>query len=302
MDQEAQSRPARAASPGPIVDTHIHLYQVTRPGGVVWPEPRATSLYRDVLPADYKREAATHGIIGTGVVEASPIFEDNFQVLERTRDDPFFRFLVAQLQIASATFSADLERLAQDERVVGIRGFLWSPALTLEDAQLQSLGEVAAYGMTLDLISRGTLNPKPKVAELAAALPNLRIILDHLAGARGRVPDPEWVKAMQRLAGYPNVFVKLSSYFDMFNPSSNEDEPWVSPSELSAYDPHFDVLMQAFGEDRLIWGSNWPVVELGGGLGASIAVAEAYLAGYGPSVRDKVMCHNAEGFYRRLPR
>ncbi|XXX76456.1 amidohydrolase family protein [Sorangium sp. So ce134] len=306
---EAANDASKAAAPlavpaeqrGPILDTHIHLYQVTRPGGVVWPEAKQKPIYRDVLPAEYKAIAMQNGIVGTGVVEASPVVEDNVKVLEMTKGDDFFKFLVAQLEIGSPTFSADLARLSADRRVVGIRGFLWSPTLTLDAKQLASLEELAAKGMTLDIISRGTLNPKDKVEALATAVPKLRIVIDHLAGAKGATPDPAWVDAMQRLAKHPNIYVKFSSFFDMYNPAATEDEPWKAPTDVAAYKPHFDVLMKAFGEDRLIWGSNWPVVDMGGSLASEIAIAELYLKELGQGVRDKVMYENALKFYARHP-
>src|SRR3954471_24998556 len=127
---------ASAAQHGPILDTHVHLYQVTRPGGVVWPEPKQKPIYRDILPADYEAIAKQNGIIGTGIVEASPALDDNFKVLEITKGNDFFKFLVAQVEIGSPNFSADLARLTADPRVVGIRGSLWSPKLTLDAKQM----------------------------------------------------------------------------------------------------------------------------------------------------------------------
>src|SRR5437764_1165733 len=73
----AQTVPA--GQHGPILDTHVHLYQVTRPGGVVWPEPKQKPIYRDILPADYEAIAKQNGIMATGIVEASPALEDNFK-------------------------------------------------------------------------------------------------------------------------------------------------------------------------------------------------------------------------------
>jgi predicted TIM-barrel fold metal-dependent hydrolase len=107
---------------------------------------------------------------------------------------------------------------------------------------------------------------------------------------------------VRRLAErHKNVFVKFSSFFDMYNPVATEDEGWKSPVTLEAYKAHFDVLMTAFGEDRLIWGSNWPVSDLGGDFGKQIELAEEYLKPFGPKVRDKVMFGNARDFYRRKP-
>jgi L-fuconolactonase len=289
-------------SPPPIADTHIHLYKVTRPGGVPWPSPQNKILYRDVLPAEYKALARKYGIRSAGIVEASPLFEDNQAVLDQVKGDDFFPFLVAQVEIGSPHVLADLDKLAEDPRVVGVRAFLWTPGITLDATQLTQLRAVAAKGMTLDLVSRGTLNPKDQVSALASAVPDLRVILDHLAGAKGAHPSPDWELDLRRLADrHPNVFVKFSSFFDMYNPVSAEDEGWKSPTTLDAYQAHFDVLMSAFGEDRLIWGSNWPVSDLGGDFGQQIALAEAYLQPFGPRVRDKVMFGNALDFYRRKP-
>jgi L-fuconolactonase len=292
---------AALAQPRPIVETHIHVYQVTRPGGVPWPKPGNQVLYRDVLPAEYRELARKQGVTAAGIMEASPLFEDNLKVAALIEKDPFFTFYVAQLEIGAPDFAAKLARLVKSPKCAGIRGFLWSPKLTLDARQIADLHELARQGMTLDLISRGTLNPKDQVAALAQAVPELRIIIDHLGGAKGEKVDPAWEAGVRKLASHRNVFMKVSSLFDMFNPRSTEDQGWTSPEPLAAYKPHLDVLMDAFGPDRLIFGSNWPVVNLGGSLDKELALVEAWLRPFGPAVRDKVMAGNARKFYRRVP-
>lgn len=295
----AATQSSSPSSGRPIMDTHIHLYQVTKPGGVPWPPPKAKNLYRDILPAEYKELAKKNNIMGTGIVEANPTMEEDLRILDLVKGDEFFKFFVPSLEIGSPTFAQNLDKLAKDPRVVGIRGFLWSPKLALDAKQLASLKDLEKRGMTLDIISRGDLNPKDKVDALATAVPKLHIIIDHLAGAKGEVPDPKWVEAMQKLAKHPNIYIKFSSFFDMFNPNASEDDPWQSPASLASYKAHFDVLMKAFGEDRLVWGSNWPVVGQGGDVAKEIAIAEEYLQPLGPETRDKVMFKNAQSFYRR---
>ncbi|TWO66051.1 amidohydrolase family protein [Caenimonas sedimenti] len=300
--QAAIEAAERAAPAGkrPIVETHIHFWQTSRPGGVPWPTAAEGPIFRDVLPPEYSAFAKSQGVVAAGIVEASGIVADNQWILDLVKNDPFYSFFVGNLEIGSPTFTADLARFAADPRFVGIRGYLTGPAegITLTTAQLTNLRDLADRGMTLDLISRGTKNPKSQVQALCTAVPNLRIIIDHLGGASGQAVNATWEADIRRLASAcPNMYMKFSSFYDMYAPG---DVVFASPTDLASYKPHFDVLMSAFGADRLIWGSNWPVIELHGTFAAQIAIAEAYLAPMGAGVRDKVMFKNALAFYRRV--
>lgn len=285
--------------PHPIIDTHIHFYKPSRPGGVPWPDC-PSALCRDVLPPEYKALAAANGIVSAGVIEASPLVEDNQWLLNLLGRDSFFRTFAGQLEIGSAGFIANLNRFSADHRFVGIRGYLWGPAegITLSAAQLRDLRELARRGMTLDIISRSDKNPKDQVEALCTTVPDLRIIIDHLGGAKGPPPvDRDWEFSIRRLADLcPNLYMKFSSFYDMYAPG---DVPFLTPTDLPSYKAHFDVLKTAFGPDRLIWGSNWPVAELHGTIAGEIRLAEDYLAPLGEAVRDKVMFRNALMFYRR---
>jgi predicted TIM-barrel fold metal-dependent hydrolase len=109
--------------------------------------------------------------------------------------------------------------------------------------------------------------------------------------------DPTWELEIRRLADVcPNLYMKFSSFYDMYAPG---DVVFPTPTDLGSYKAHFDVLMTAFGSDRLIWGSNWPVISLHGTFEAQVAIAEEYLAPMGTAVRDNVMFKNALTFYRR---
>jgi L-fucono-1,5-lactonase len=299
----ALPRPLAAGKGGAIVDTHIHTWQATRPGGIPWPPPANKQLFRDIPLAEYETVAKKNGVIASGIMEASNVMADNFKILDEIKTSKFYTFYVAELEVGSTEFITNLDKLAVYPKFVGIRGFLWSPpAITLDEQQVAHLKELAMRGMTLDIISRGTLNPKDKVDALAAAVPNLKIIIDHLAGAKGKTPAPEWVAAMEKLSKRKNLYIKFSSFYDMFNPGENEDNPWNAPTDLASYKPHFDVLMKNFGADRLIFGSNWPVVTMGGTYEGQIALAEEYLKPLGAATRDKVMYKNAQRFYHRSPK
>src|SRR5207244_8750203 len=95
----------------PILDTHIHFYQASRPGGIPWP-PANSEIYGDVLPPAYKAVAIPNGILASGVVEASPLVEDNQWILDLLGYDAFFPFFVGQLEVVSPDFSCNLDGLS----------------------------------------------------------------------------------------------------------------------------------------------------------------------------------------------
>lgn len=302
--EDALRHAKRSGIQKPIIETHIHFYRITRPGGLPWPTVEdGPIIFRDVLPAEYKALAQQHGIVSAAIVEASGLVEDNQRILDLVRGDRFFSRYVGNLEIGSPTFAADLARFSRDPRWVGIRGYLTGPAegITLRPAQLANLQDLARRNQSLDILSRGDetatpKNPKPLVEALCQAVPNLRIIIDHLAGAKGVNPTASWELSVRRLAELcPNLYIKFSSLYDMFQ---TDPQQWNAPTDLASYKPTFDVLMSAFGPDRLIWGSNWPVSNQGGSFGDQIRIAEEYLVPFGTKVRDKVMFKNALEFYR----
>ena len=102
------------------IDTHVHLYDPTRPEGVPWP-PRDTPIYRRTLSADCRAVARPQGVDGVVVVEASERIADNGWVLEEADRDPFVKALVARLEPGAPEFAAELAHYAADPRVRGIR-------------------------------------------------------------------------------------------------------------------------------------------------------------------------------------
>ena len=199
-----------------------------------WPTPAEGPIFRDVLPREYTAMARANGVVTAGIVEASGIVEDNQWILDLVRHDRFYSFFVGNLEIGASTFAHDLARFAGDQRFVGIRGYLTGPAegITLSPAQLASLRDLARRGMTLDIISRADKNPKDQVQALCTAVPDLRIIIDHLGGAKGPPPvDPTWELEIRRLADVcPNLYMKFSSFYDMYAPG---DVVFPTPTDLA---------------------------------------------------------------------
>jgi L-fuconolactonase len=273
-----------APMPAHIIDTHIHLYDPARPEGVPWPSKTDPVLFRPVLPAEFRALARAHGVAAAVVVEASPWVEDNRWLLDLVRGDALFPAVVGNLAPGTPDFATHLARFAADPRFVGIRA---KPKL--DDKTMADLRLLAERGKSLDVLGPNLED----VAELARRLPTLTIVLDHLAGgqADGRAPDPGWTSKLRAAAAHPNVFCKLSGL-------DQQAGLRPAPASLEHYRPLLDVLWAAFGEDRLIYGSNWPVTLLRTDPGTHQGWVLDYVRPRGQAALDKVFWRNALRAYR----
>ena len=278
-----------------IIDTHVHFYDPTRPRGVPWPSPDDEVLYRRVLPEHYKALAVPQGITGAVIVEASEWAEDNQWILDLAADDPFIVGFVGNLQPGSEDFGGNLERFAADPLFRGIRP---------RGADLKSIGEgtfladienLAAKDLELDVL----VGPEgvSDVAVLAERIPDLRIVINHVAIVRidGKAPDAVWVEGMQRAAEYPLVYCKVSGLVE----TTARRPP---PADVGYYAPTLDVLWEAFGEDRLVYGSNWPVSERFADYATVQRIVTEYFEGKGKDVAEKYFWKNAKAAYKWIDR
>lgn len=280
----------------PIVDTHIHLYDTTRKGGVPWPPESDTVLYRPVLPLDFAKVSQENGITATVIVEASNLLTDNQWVLDLVKDEPErYIGLVGSLDIGTPDFASNLKELSEDPRFVGIRmrerprgdGFF-------NDAVWRDLKLIADMNQTLDvLMFEFSLQD---VDQIARRIPNLKIQINHVAGADidGKPVDPVWAKDLAQAARNPNVYCKVSGLFQQ-----SHQQP--SPKVLAFYKPVLDELWNVFGEDRLVYGSNWPVTMRGGSYASYKAVVMEFLEPKGQRTMEKILAGNAYKFYGLIP-
>src|SRR5438128_7309573 len=120
-------------APIPIIDTHIHLYDPTRPQGVPYPNKNNPLVYMPTLPERYRKVAAPLGVVGAIEVEASPWIEDNLWVLEVSEKEPFMVGMIGNLEPGKPEFREYLERYHRNPLFLGIRyGNLWGRSLAAE--------------------------------------------------------------------------------------------------------------------------------------------------------------------------
>jgi len=272
-----------------IIDTHIHLYDTNRSQGVDWPPVTDKVLYRPVLTEHFDEVADRAGIASTVIVEASSRVEDNQWMLDLVKHNPDrYLALVGNLPIGTDEFPSLLERFSKDSRFVGLR-MRDRPGgdAFFTDAVWRDLGLLAEYGLTLDvLINNFTID---EVTEVAKRLPDLKIMINHLGGLNiTHEPfDATWKQAMQKAAQHENVYCKVSGIFQRAGVKP-------TPKEKSFYSPVFKVVFDAFGEDRIVYGSNWPVTDRGGSYAEQLSIIQSYFT---VDIHRKLFVKNAMKFY-----
>ncbi len=284
----------------PIVDSHIHLYDPTRPDGVPWPEKSNTVLFRPALPERYRALSAPLDVVAAIAIECSPLVGDNDWLLKTVRTSTLMVGAIGDLDPALPTFAAELERLHRDPLFLGIRyGNLWGRNLGshLDDERfIENLRTFAQTGLVFEVP-----DAKPELAgdlvRLIDLVPNLRMLIDHLP----HVSPPtdvaarnHYVAKLQRLSEHPNVFAKGSEIVRQIDGKVS--------LQIDQYRPWLDTLWSLFGEDRMVFGSDWPNSDTTSPVGDVFTLAERYLATKSPAAAQKFFSRNSARVYRWHPR
>jgi predicted TIM-barrel fold metal-dependent hydrolase len=287
------------AAPIPIIDCHIHLFDQTRPQGAPYSGGGRGSA-EPSLPPRYRRLAAPLGIVGAIEIEASPWVEDNLWVLEVEEREPIMVGTIGNLQPEKPEFKEYLDRYHKNKLFLGIRyGNLWGYNLAGEvsnPAFIEGLKLMQQADLTLD-----TANPRPDLLEAALTVtdkvPGLRIVIDHLpsmfvgldANTRAAVE-----RTLRELAKRIQVYVKLSEVLRLVDGKASTDP--------ALYKPTLDYLFDIFGENQVIFGSDWPNQFAADNLPAIVKIVQDYFGGKSRIAAEKYFWRNSVAAYKWLKR
>ncbi len=288
----------------PVIDTHIHLFDPLRPGGVPWP-PKDDAIYEPALPPRYAKVSAPEGVVGAIAVECSPLGSDNQWVLNVVAAHPVMVGMVGDLVPGSAHYERDLERLHADPHFLGIRyGNLWERNGAQDDLAadlgkpgfVDGLKALAAAGLVLD-----SANPDPRLMEallrVSQAAPELRMVIDHLphctAPTEAAARAQYW-STLRELAQNPHVFVKLSE-IPVRQKGRLETDPRFYAASL-------DALWDVFGEDHVLFGSDWPNSDHVASYAQTFGIVRGYVSRKSAEAQQKFFWKNSIAAYRWQPR
>jgi predicted TIM-barrel fold metal-dependent hydrolase len=297
----AMPRSSEAQTPAiPIIDSHIHLFDPDRPQGAPYSGPRPAAGQKPIAayPDRYRRLAVPLGVVGAIKVEASPWIEDNLWVLEVAERDPIMVGVVGNLEPDKPEFAEYLDRYHKNTLFRGIRyGNIWGRDIAKQSTNpvfIDGLKRLADADLVLD-----TTNPRVSLLEavlrISDAVPSLRIVVDHLPSL-----DPEAAEqarydaALGEFRSRRQIYVKLSEIVHRVNDRVS--------TELSTYRARLDLLMDVFGEDRIVFGSDWPNSDGVAPIDNIFAVAKEYFAAQPRAVAEKYFWRNSVAVYKWVKR
>lgn len=273
-----------------IIDAHQHFWDPAR-GDYGWLTPALPSLYRPFLPADLRPLLDATGIAGTILVQAAPTAAETDYMLGLAAATPWIKGVVGWIDLDAPDAADQIDQRRGLAKFVGIRPMLQDlddPAWILAPGRAPALAALAAAGLTFDaLVTPAQLACVP---ELARRYPDLRIIINH--GAKGPIgagPQPGWQAGMLAAAGFANVSCKLSGLLT----------ECAAGTDDAAILERMALLLDLFGPQRLIWGSDWPVLELAAPYGRWHKLTRTFLARLSPEARAAIMGGNAMKIYTK---
>ncbi len=272
------------------IDAHQHFWDLDR-FTYAWMPPRPSRLRRNFLPEDLEPILAEHRFDGTVLVQAHTHLDETRWFLELASRHAFIQGVVGWADLTDNRLGEVLDEFQRHPKFKGIRHPVHDEAddqWLLRPSVLAGLRELARRGLPYDLL----LRPQhlPLVPRLAEAVPDLRMVIDHL----GKPPIAGrrlngWARDVEAVASIPQVFCKISGMI-----TEADHDSW-SAGDLRPYVAH---VLAVFGPDRLMFGSDWPVCLLAGSW-KQVLAAFTQAAGALPGpVRDKLLGDTAQRFYQ----
>ncbi len=268
------------------VDAHHHVWRLDR-GDYDWITPDM-SIHRDYSLDDLR--PLLDNIDATVLVQAAPTEAETDYLLEVARgSNGLVRGVVGWIDLTAPDAPKRINERAKDPLIKGLRPMLQDIADTywiFRDEVKPALHAMAETGLRLDAL----IQPRhlPLMQIFANLHPKLKIVIDHAAKPpiASRIMQP-WADDLSRLAKDSEVYCKLSGLATEAGPEwqMNDVRPW------------FEHICDSFGPSRLMWGSDWPVIEMSTPYARWLTITERFLFRYDIPERDEIMCDTAVRFY-----
>jgi L-fuconolactonase len=271
------------------IDAHQHFWRYDREA-YAWITDEMSVLRRDFLPADLVAELSANGVDASIAVQADQSERDTLFLLDLAAKNAAIAGVVGWVDLRSPSLPERLEYFSQFEKLCGFRHVVQAEPednfMLREDFQ-RGIASLAEFHFTYDIL----IYPKQLRAAimLAERFPEQRFVVDHIAKPEIKTGKTSpWAEQMRAVAANPNVFCKVSGLVT--------EADWGN-WRADDFRPYLDVVFQAFGPDRLLFGSDWPVCLVAGTYSRVKQIVTDYARGLSETDKAKIFGANAIEFY-----
>lgn len=271
------------------IDSHQHCWQLQR-GDYDWLDESLGVLYRDYQPSELAGHLEAGAINKTILVQAAATLEETYYLLSLAEQYDFIAGVVGWVDMDGPNALEQLVGLAEQNKIVGIR------PLIQDIAELDWMLEPSLDPIFRQLIDRqlcfdALVKPQhlDNLIRLLARYPALRVVIDH--GAKPNIATGEfdqWAEQMQIIATETQTCCKLSGLL-------TEADEGATAADLQPYMQH---LLDCFGAERLMWGSDWPVLNLAADYSSWLAISEQFISSLPVEGQQAIMGLTASRFYQ----
>ena len=270
------------------IDAHQHFWYY-HPETHGWINDEMAVIRKNFLPEDLQPVLQQNDVAGTIAVQADQTEKETDFLLQLAAENKFIKGVVGWVDLRADNLQQRLEHYMQFTHLKGFRHVLQGedPAFMLQPSFLKGIGLLKQFNFTYDIL----IFPKhlPAALQMIQQFPDQPFIIDHIA--KPYIKDgltDEWKKDMLSIAQYPNVHCKISGMVteaDMRN--------W----KQADFTPYLDAVMEAFGINRVMFGSDWPVCLAAGSYKAVAGIVKNYFAGFSAEEQQLFFSKNASAFY-----
>ncbi len=271
------------------IDSHQHFWHYD-PVRDTWIEETMQQIARDFLPKDLEPLLQKNKIDGCIAVQADQSETETQFLLDLAQKHSFIKGVVGWVDLFDKNLPERLAHFSENKLFKGVRHIVQSEGdgFMLQESFLKGIGLLKDFDLTYDILIYP--HQLKEAVQMVRFFPEQKFVLDHIAKPfiKDKKIEP-WSDHIRQLAAYQNVYCKMSGMI-----TEADWHHWL----LSDFDAYLSVVTEAFGTERLIFGSDWPVCLLAGSYGHVLQIVKEYIQRLSPVDQKKIMGENAVKFYK----
>ncbi len=271
------------------IDSHQHFWRYN-PVRDSWIDGSMEVIRKDFIPIDLKPILKENKIDGCITVQADQSEEETAFLLDLADENSFIKGVVGWVDLCADNVESRLEYFSKFKKFCGVRHIVQdeSKGFLLNKNFQNGIKLLENYYLTYDILV--FYNQLSEVVTFVQNFPKQKFVLDHIGKPSIKTNEiKKWKTKIQQLAKFPNVYCKISGLIT---------ETTFNSWEFSDFEPYLDVVVNSFGIDRLLFGSDWPVCLLSSSYEEVLGVVERYFYRFSDIEKELVMGKNAQNFYK----